>query len=198
MAAQRLIARHGEADLASRSLLRALGLAEDQNGVIDEQLGEHGVCFLLEPLPNVGDQGLVVDVGTIVQSAIGLLPELLSLQRGHAFELLDEDEDVVLADKVLLALVQKLEVQLVEPWHCPVFRHSDRLEKVGLDHVEIATDWHRRLHLVVVVLKETHEFLGDSPSQFFVEGLLKEASLHAEHVDLFVQRSVRISRVASV
>ena len=105
MAAQRLIARHREADLASRSLLLALGLAEDQNGVIDEQLGEHGVCFLLEPLPNVGDQSLVVDVGTIVQSAIGLLPELFSLQRGHAFELLDEDEDVVLADKVLLALV---------------------------------------------------------------------------------------------
>ena len=83
-----------------------------------------------------------------MQEARDAIPTRLA-SRGHPFQLLYEYEDVVLADEVLVALVEQLKVELKVARHGPVLDDRGRVQEVVLQHFHVAGGGHQLDGVVV-------------------------------------------------
>ena len=102
--------------------------------------------------------------------------------RCRTFELLYEDEDVMLTDVVLLSLVDQLEVKLEQSRHDPIFANSALLHQVSLYDIEVVLNGHGVHRLLR--FKECENLVGDCLAELFGHCTLEHAASQPKRVDL--------------
>lgn len=99
----------------------------------------------------------------------------------------------MLADEVLVALLEKFEEQLEVARHLPVVADCARLDEVGYNARLELREVHR-LYVVEVVAEDRNKPLGDGILELLSQGLAQVCHAKTQHLDLLIEGRLAILR----